>query len=138
MAIDRRMVQSLFALTLGPAFVWVGIQHFVNPAFFEPIVPAVLGNPPFWVYASGVVEIALGAGMIVRSSRRIAGYSTAAFLVVLYWANLNMWLNEIPLSGTTVSTPAHIARAIAQLVMIAMAVWIAQRFDHTEQEGKKV
>jgi uncharacterized membrane protein len=67
--------------------------------------------------------------MIVQSSRRIAGYSTAAFLVVLYWANLNMWLNEIPLNGTTFSTLAHIARAIAQLVMIAMAVWIAQRFD---------
>ena len=120
---------NLVAVPYGLWIAWVVVQHFRDPSWFEPIVPDAIGNARFWVYASGGVEMMLGAGMIVQSSRRIAGYSTAAFLVILYWANLNMWLNEIPLSGTSFSTPAHIARAIAQLVMIAMAIWIAQRFD---------
>ena len=130
----HRWMHSLFAFTLGPAFVWVGIQHFVNPGFFEPIVPELLGNPPFWVYASGAVEVALGAALIHPRFRRVGGYATAAFLVVLYWANLNMWINEIPLSGTTFSTQAHIARGVAQLVMIGMALHVANHSKNIENE----
>ena len=130
----RHWMHSLFAFTLGPAFVWVGIQHFVNPGFFEPIVPELLGNPPFWVYASGAVEVALGAALIHPRFRRVGGYATAAFLVILYWANLNMWINEIPLSGTTFSTQAHIARGVAQLVMISMALYISSQSTVNEKE----
>lgn len=126
----------MFALTLGISFVWVGIQHFVSPGFFEPIVPALLGNPPFWVYASGVVEIAIGGAMIAPASRSRAAYAMAAFLVVLYWANLNMWINDIPLSGNTFSTSAHIARAVAQFGMIGMALYIAMQSNTAIKEEK--
>ena len=130
----RHWLHSLFALTLGPAFVWVGIQHFVNPGFFEPIVPEILGSPPFWVYASGAVEVVLGAAIIHPQFRKVGGYATAAFLIVVYWANLNMWVNEIPLSGTTFSTQAHIARGVAQLVMIGMALHIANQSRRMKEE----
>lgn len=130
----RHWLHSLFAFTLGPAFVWVGVQHFVNPGFFQPIVPEILGSPPFWVYASGAVEVGLGVAMIHPRFRKVGGYATAAFLIVVYWANLNMWMNEIPLNGTTFSTQAHIARGIAQLVMIGMALHIAIQSETEEKE----
>jgi hypothetical protein len=37
-----------------------------------------------------------------------------------------MWMNDIPIDGTTFSTSAHIARALAQFGMIGLALWIAE------------
>jgi hypothetical protein len=37
-----------------------------------------------------------------------------------------MWVNDIAIGGRTFSTPAHIARALAQIGMIAIALFIAQ------------
>jgi uncharacterized membrane protein len=114
------------ALLLGGAFVFIGIQHFIGPSFFDPIVPDVLGFPRFWVYASGVVEITLGCAMIAPMTRGRAGWAMAGFLVVLYWANFNMWINDIPLNGTRFSNTAHAARGMAQIAMIGLAVMIAR------------
>ena len=54
---------SLVAIPYGLWVAWVGIQHFRDPAWFEPIVPEVIGNPRFWVYVSGAFEIILGIGV---------------------------------------------------------------------------
>lgn len=123
--------RRISAFGFGLAFVWIGIQHFTNVGFFVPIVPDILGAPEFWVYASGVVEILLGASMIHPRTRKKGGMGTAAFLVIVYWANLNMWINDIPIDGNSFSTSAHIARATAQFGMIGLALWIA------EWKGKK-
>ena len=93
-------LRQFSALGFGGAFVWVGIQHFTNTVFFTPIVPQILGFPEFWVYVSGLVEIILGLGLILPVSRRRAGFSTALFLILVYCANLNMWVNDITISGT--------------------------------------
>ena len=114
------------AVVLGTAFTWIGVQHFVDVDWFVPIVPTILGWPEFWVYVSGAAEILLGLGLIIPSTRARAGRWTAGFLLLVYWANLNMWVNDIAIGGQTFSTPAHIARALAQIGMIAVALFIAQ------------
>jgi len=119
-------VRQISAIGFGVAFVWIGIEHFTNVGFFVPIVPEILGAPEFWVYVSGAAEILLGMSMIHPRTRPRGGIATAAFLVVVYWANLNMWVNDIPIDGTTFSTPAHIARATAQIGMIGLALWISE------------
>ena len=119
-------VRPLSALAFGAVFVSIGIQHFTNTAFFTPIVPELLGFPEFWVYISGLVEIILGIGMISPVSRRRAGFSTGVFLILVYWANLNMWVNDISVGGTNFTTMGHVFRAIAQLAMIWLSLWIAE------------
>ena len=114
------------AFLFGVAFVWIGIQHFTSVDFFEPIVPKELGRPTVWVYLSGLAEILLGLSMIVPRYRQTGAKATAGFLVLVYWANANMWINNIPLQGNTFSTTAHIVRAAAQIGMIALALWIAE------------
>lgn len=118
--------RSISSILFGAAFVWIGIQHFTNTAFFTPIVPAVLGFPDFWVYVSGVVEVILGLGLIAPVSRRRAGFSTAVFLVLIYWANLNMWVNDITVGDTTLNTTGHILRGSVQIGMIWLSLWIAK------------
>ena len=133
-SLNRTKAQVLFSpnnlLTLasclfGAMYVNVGVQHFTNTAWFEPIVPAVLGDPTIWVLITGVMEIAIGVGLILPWTRRYAALSSLVFLVGIYWANLNMWVNNIPLDGKTYAHHWHVLRLVAQLGMMALsyAIW---------------
>ena len=122
----RRHLMELIPIIFGASFVFVGFRHFQDPAWFEPIVPKELGNPRFWVYLSGLFEIILGIGVILPHYRPEASILIAMMLVVLYWANLNMWINDIPIGGSTLSTNGHILRALAQAFLICMALWIGE------------
>ncbi|WP_338172714.1 hypothetical protein [Candidatus Poseidonia alphae] len=115
----------LVGIIFGGMYVNVGVQHFTNTVWFEPIVPAILGDAAFWVYLTGVIEIALGIGLIIPQTRRQAGLWSAAFLVVVYWANLNMWVNNIAIGGNTYADFWHVLRLIAQTGMIALSLLIA-------------
>ena len=42
-------------------------RHFYFIDIFAPIVPKIIGFPEFWVYLSGVFEIALGLGSFTKT-----------------------------------------------------------------------
>ena len=88
-------------------------------------MPAVLGAPRFWVLASGVAEIAVGLALIVPATRAYGGLACAALLVVLYWANLYMWVENVPLDGKTYANVWHVVRLLIQLGLIAASLFIA-------------
>ena len=117
-------LQHVFATAYGIPFIWIGIQHFRDPEWFEPIVPSVLGNPIFWVYLSGAFEIVLGLGVALPWYRNEAALGISAMLVVLYWANLNMWINDISIGDATLSNRGHMIRGMIQVLLIAAALWI--------------
>jgi uncharacterized membrane protein len=121
-------VKALLAILLGLALVASGVLHFMDPGYFEPLVPEQLGSAAAWVFVSGVAEIAVGLGLVLdRGHRRRAGTALAVLLVVLYVGNLNMWLNDITIGETNLSTTGHVIRALVQVLLIAAALWIGGR-----------
>ena len=126
---------ALLGIIFGGMYVNVGVQHFTSTAWFEPIVPAVLGDPTIWVLITGVMEIAIGVGLILPFTRRNAGLASLVFLVGIYWANFNMWVNNIPLDGKTYAHHWHVLRLMAQLGMMALsyAIW---RSSSSEVSGE--
>lgn len=120
----RGYIMQSIPILFGTGFVLVGLRHFQDPAWFEPIVPGILGMPRLWVYSSGLLEIILGLGIMTPKFRPEASILTAMMLVVLYWANLNMWVNDIPIGGSRLSTNGHIIRGLIQALMIWLALWI--------------
>ena len=120
----RGYIMQSIPILFGAGFVMVGLRHFQDPAWFEPIVPGILGMPRLWVYSSGLLEIILGLGIMTPKFRPGASILTAMMLVVLYWANLNMWVNDIPIGGSRLSTNGHIIRGLIQALMIWLALWI--------------
>lgn len=81
-----RSEKLLAAFLLG-----AGTMHFVNPGFFDAIVPPwVPGSERAATYASGVAELLVGAGILAARTRRIALWSAAALFVAVYPANLYM------------------------------------------------
>ena len=121
----RRWHHGVAVLYAVP-FLVVGVQHFTAPEMFEPIVPAWLGWPWFWVHLTGWTEIGLGLGIILPRTRRVAAWLMVGQLVLLYAANLNMWLHDIPFQGVKMGTVGHGVRLAVQLLLIAASVGIAR------------
>jgi len=119
--------RDALAIGLGFFFTYVGILHFIDPNWFTAIVPDILpGSDVFWVIISGIPEVLCGIGLIVPKTRIIAARATTILLVVLYWANLNMWVYDIELSGNTFPLWAHILRGLAQIVMVLIAAYLGE------------
>ncbi len=106
----------------GPFFVFAGAMHFVIPGVYRRIVPPYLPAHDVLVYASGVVEIAGGAGLIRKATRRSAGWSLIATLVAVFPANLHMALHPDEFPKVPGGAASLWARLPLQAVFIA---WVA-------------
>jgi uncharacterized membrane protein len=78
----------------GPFFIGAGTLHFVRPEPYRAIMPPYIPAPDTMVALSGVAEIAGGAGLLVRATRRGAGWWLAATLVAIFPANVHMALQS--------------------------------------------
>ncbi|MEX1218149.1 MAG: MauE/DoxX family redox-associated membrane protein [Acidimicrobiales bacterium] len=79
------------AIALGVFFTLAGVMHFVNPSFFDAIVPPWLGpSERFWTYASGIAELVVGPLLLIRRTRRWGALAAIAVLIAVYPANLYM------------------------------------------------
>ena len=139
-----RTMKGFSALCGGSFFFYVGVLHFTDTSWFEPIVPPILGSARFWVLISGVAEIIVGLALIISAleifftSRnyfsRKAGLASALLLVMLYPANLYMWIYDIELGdGASLSPTGHIVRFLFQIGGIIISLWIADfRYSFTD------
>ncbi|BAG17292.1 DoxX family protein [Streptomyces griseus] len=83
----QRRSAVLLAAFMGGA----GVLHFAAPKVFDDTVPRMLpGQPRTWTYASGVVELALAAGLAHPGTRAVAARATAGFFVGVFPANVQM------------------------------------------------
>lgn len=119
-------MKRIMSVILGMAFVFVGILHFVRPAGFLAIMPSWIPFHSFWVYASGVVEIAGGLGLLIPRYRKVAGWILFVLLIVVFPANVNMAVNEIQLPGRDpMPVWAMWARLPLQFVLLFLVWWSA-------------
>jgi uncharacterized membrane protein len=81
------------AHTFGAFFVFAGAMHFVIPRTYASIVPDYLPAHRAIVYASGVAEIAGGAGVLHPRTRSAAAWWSAATLAAVFPANVHMALH---------------------------------------------
>tara|TARA_B100001142_G_C14061836_1_gene549942 strand:- start:86 stop:529 length:444 start_codon:yes stop_codon:yes gene_type:complete len=120
------IIKNIITVIYGSWFIYIGVQHFVDPEWFEPIVPSFLGFPKFWVLVSGFLEIVLGMFLIIPLTRKFSGVCLVLFLIIIYIANINMWILDIPIGGNRLSTQGHIIRALAQVLLIIIALYISE------------
>lgn len=105
-------------LSMGASFVTIGILHFVAPRPFEAIIPQEIPAKRFWVYATGVMELAGGIQLLRRPTRRL-GWLLVGLLLLVFPANINMALRDLSIDGAPeVPKWAAWARLPLQFVMI--------------------
>lgn len=111
------------AYRVGAGLIAIGTVHFLAPKPFDDIVPAELpGTPRFYTYASGVVEIATGALLVPRRTRRSAALAAVVLFLGVFPANVNMcrlwWSKPWPMRIVS------LARLPLQIPMITTALKI--------------
>ncbi len=113
---------------LVAAFAVSGTVHLVRPEVFEPIVPRALPARRALVVWSGVAELVCAAGLLVPRTRRAAGIASAALLVAVYPANVQMAVDTVRSARRRTTTPrvARAALALARLpLQWPMVRWAA-------------
>lgn len=127
--------RDILAIGLGCFFTYVGILHFIDPEWFTAIVPNILpGSDVFWVIVSGILEVLCGIGLLLPKTRVLAAKATVFLLIILYWANLNMWIYDIELNGNTFPLWAHILRGLAQVAMVLIAAYLGEWILNSKKE----
>ncbi len=110
-----------------------GVVHLVRPQVFEGIVPRVLPDHRALVYVSGVAELLCAAGLLLPATRRPAGYASAALLIAVFPANVQMSVDQGRRAerradaASRASFAATLARLPLQVPMIRTALRAAGR-----------
>lgn len=107
---------------LAGLLVGAGVTHFVQPEFYDGLVPPFLGDPRPWVYGSGVVELAVGAAVAVPRTRARGALAAGALLVAVFPGNVYAAFEpgELPRWATIARLPLQVP-----LVLWALQVWRA-------------
>lgn len=123
-----RYAKTFLRVLLGVFMTYAGISHLtVARQEFLAQVPSWFPQDPgfqdFVVLASGVVEIALGIGMILLYKYKgVVGVLLALFYVVIFPGNISQYVNGINAFGLD-TDQARLIRLFFQPVLIACALW---------------
>lgn len=111
-------------IVLGLALAYAGVGHLTTSrAEFQAQVPTVFAEyADFVVLASGVVEIALGLGLIALWKYRVQiGWTVAAFFVAVFWGNISQYVNGVDAFGLD-SDRARLIRLFFQPLLVVWAL----------------
>ena len=111
-------------MVLGLALANAGIGHLTTSRLtFQAQVPTLLKDyADFVVLSSGVVEIALGVGLIALWKYRVQiGWVVAAFFVAIFWGNISQYINGVDAFGLN-SDRARFIRLLFQPLLVIWAL----------------
>ncbi len=118
-------IQKFFRVLLGLSLLFAGTSHltWARTAFLAQVPPWVPLDADLVVVLSGIVELILGAALIVPWRYRVAvGWITAAFFVVVFPGNISQYVNRVDGFGLN-TDEARAIRLLFQPVLVAWALW---------------
>jgi uncharacterized membrane protein len=119
------VLKTIGRIALGGALAFAGTGHLTTQRQeFQAQVPTWLPlDPDFVVLASGVVEISLGAALIVLPKYRVpVGWIATAFFVAIFPGNISQYVNQTDGFGLDTDR-SRLIRLFFQPVLVAWALW---------------
>ena len=101
-------------------FVLAGINHFLNPSFYDSLVPKFIPYPRLAHQLTGVIEIILPLLLLTRYKQN-AALLMIIFLILIYSANLYVWIEGLPYGKKVFTNIEHIYRLLLQVLYVAFA-----------------
>ncbi len=118
------ILRKLPQMVLGLALAYAGVGHLTTSRQeFQAQVPTLFKDyADFVVLSSGVVEIALGLGLIALWKYRVQiGWVVAAFFVAIFWGNISQYINGVDAFGLN-SDRARFIRLLFQPLLVIWAL----------------
>ncbi|MCU0268284.1 MAG: hypothetical protein MUF83_06510 [Acidimicrobiales bacterium] len=112
-------------LLLGAGLVVAGLAHltWARSEFLAQVPDWVPLDADLVVVLSGVVEVALGASLVLLSRQRVVlGWLSAAFFVAIFPGNVSQYVDGDAAFGLD-SDAARAVRLVFQPVLVALALW---------------
>lgn len=115
-------------MALAGLMAAAGVSHFLFPEPYRRIVPGPLGDPTWWVAASGLAELVCAGALVHPRTRRVGAWATVALLVAVFPANVKMALDGgLDGAGLPLGSPALAwARLPLQVPLVLWARRVAR------------
>lgn len=73
---------------MGVLFVLAGINHFINPEWYYPLIPPYLPQPYLLNLISGALEVFLGIGLMTVKFRKISAIGIILLMIAFIPAHI--------------------------------------------------
>ena len=113
------MLKQTFLYIMILLYLSAGINHFINPLWYEKIIPEILPNAPLINMIAGVCEILFALLLIPVSTRRIGAWLLILLLIAVFPANIKMCIDYYHQHQTGFGLT--VARLPLQFVLIGWA-----------------
>lgn len=114
-------VKTISMYIMGILYVLAGVNHFLMPEVYIAIMPPYMGLHKELVFASGLIEIMLGALLFLPQYRKIAAWGIILLLIAVFPANIYLAQTNGEVLG--ISAFAAWARLPIQALLILWAWW---------------
>jgi uncharacterized membrane protein len=134
------MPRRVARFVLGALLIFAGISHlsFARTAFYAQVPPWLPLNTDFVVIASGVVEIALGASLVLLTRWRVlVGWVVAIFFVLVFPGNISQFITHANAFGLN-SDLARGIRLLFQPLLVIWALWCTAAWAALRRRGSAV
>ena len=91
--------------------------------FFHALVPKVLIYTKMIVYITGILEIILGLFLCFKKTQSIASWGIIILLIVVFPANLYLYLSDVPRDFLGINKGQAILRLPFQISLIIISYW---------------
>jgi len=115
----------LFSGNLGMAvfIIFTGLSHFKFQKGMAMMIPEFIPAKLFWVYFTGILEIAAGIGLMIPSIRELTAVLLIIFYVLVFIANINSSKKNINIFKADFTGPGmdylYKERIPMQIILIA-------------------
>ncbi len=133
----QRFAKTVVRVLLSGFMIFAGIGHFQNTESFLAQVPPFFPAREFIVYASGVVEIALGVGLLLISRfRKEIGLALAGFYLLIFPGNISQFLTHTSAFGLDTDFSRGV-RLLFQPILILCALWCTDALKKYRPKPKR-
>ena len=103
--------------------MFIGVKHFTDPQYFIKITPPQIEYKSFSVYFTGALEIVGGLLILNKKTRKIGAYTLIFLLIIVFPANIYLYLSETPQQLLGISKTQALIRMPFQAPLILLAYW---------------
>lgn len=116
-------------MLLVALFATSGLFHFLTPSPFVDIVPRMLPRPGLLVAVSGAAELLGAGGLLLRRTRRAAGWALILLLIAVFPSNIKM-LADARASASSAWSQALLWMRLPLQPLLIWIVWqVAVKLD---------